>query len=308
MVHPLPAQVGAVRRFNRFYTRRIGVLNEQLLHSGFTLPELRLLYEIAHRDGPSAAEVGKELRLDAGYLSRLVERLRKRGLLERRPSPTDRRQRVLRLTRRGQETFATLDRRSDDEVAAMLSSLQAGETARLAQAMGTIERLLGPSSTGASPYLLRTHQAGDIGWVIQRHGAIYAEEYGWDGEFEALVAEIAARFLRNLDPRRERCWIAERDGENVGSVFLVRKSATVAQLRLLLVEPSARGLGIGRRLVTESIRFARQARYRKVTLWTNKGLDAARRLYEEAGFRLIEEESHHSFGHDLVSQTWTLTL
>ena len=190
----------------------------------------------------------------------------------------------------------------------MLSSLGTADQHRVVEAMTRIEGLLGAPADASEPYLLRTHQPGDIGWVIQRHGAVYAEEYAWDSEFEALVAEIAARFLRHFDPKRERCWIAERDGENVGCVFLVKKSATVAQLRLLLVEPSARGLGIGRRLVTECIRFARHAGYRKVTLWTNKGLDAARHLYEEAGFRLVEEEPHHSFGHDLVAQTWTLTL
>jgi DNA-binding MarR family transcriptional regulator/N-acetylglutamate synthase-like GNAT family acetyltransferase len=300
--------VDAVRRFNRFYTRRIGVLNEKLLRSGFTLPEVRLLYELAHRDRPSASELGKELRLDPGYLSRLVDRLGRRGLLERKPSPTDKRQALLRLTRKGQETFAALNRRSHEEIAAMLSPLATGDQRRLVEAMTRIERLLDGSPRTTEPYLLRPHQPGDIGWVVQRHGAIYAEEYAWDSGFEALVAEIAARFLRHFDPKRERCWIAERDGENVGCVFLVKKSATVAQLRLLLVEPSARGLGIGRRLVAECIRFARQAGYRKVTLWTNKGLDAAKHLYEEAGFRLIEEEPHHSFGHDLVAQTWNLTL
>ena len=306
---PTPVSpVDAVRRFNRFYTRRIGVLNERLLDSGLTLPEVRLLYELAHRDQPSAGELSRELRLDPGYLSRLVERLRHRGLLERKPSPTDRRQALLRLTRKGQETFAALNRRSHDEIAAMLSSLGTADQHRVVEAMTRIEGLLDAPAVASEPYLLRPHQPGDIGWVIQRHGAVYAEEYAWDSEFEALVAEIAARFLRHFDPKRERCWIAERDGENVGCVFLVKKSATVAQLRLLLVEPPARGLGIGRRLITECIRFARHAGYRKVTLWTNKGLDAARHLYEEAGFRLVEEEPHHSFGHDLVAQTWTLTL
>ena len=300
--------VDAVRRFNRFYTRRIGVLNEKLLGSGFTLPEVRLLYELAHREGPSASELGKELRLDPGYVSRLVARLRRRGLLERKPSPTDGRQTLLGLTRKGQETFAALNRRSHEEITAMLAPLAATDQRRLVEAMSRIEALLGGPTEAAEPYLLRLHQPGDIGWVVQRHGAIYAEEYGWDSEFEALVAEIAARFLRRFDPKRERCWIAERDGENVGCVFLVNKSATVAQLRLLLVEPSTRGLGIGRRLVAECIRFARQAGYRKVTLWTNKGLDAAKHIYEAAGFRLMEEEPHHSFGHDLVAQTWTLTL
>jgi len=302
------ATVHAVRRFNRFYTRRIGVLGGKLLGSGFTLAELRLLYEIAHQDGPSAAQLGRELRLDPGYLSRLLARLRRRGLLERRPSPTDRRLSRLRLTRKGQETFAVLDRRSHEEIAALLSPLAPVDQRRVVEAMDRIERLLGGAPAEAAPYLLRIHQPGDMGWVVQRHGALYAEEYGWDADFEALVAEIAARFLRHFDPKRERCWIAERDGVNVGSVFLVRKSATVAQLRLLLVEPSARGLGLGRRLVSECVRFARHAGYRKVTLWTNKGLDAARHLYELAGFRLVEEKPHHTFGHDLVSQTWVLTL
>jgi DNA-binding MarR family transcriptional regulator/GNAT superfamily N-acetyltransferase len=308
MSTPLPSQVDAVRRFSRFYTRGIGILNERPLGSGYTLPEIRLLYEIAHRNGPSAADVGKDLRLDAGYVSRLIERLRRRGLVERRPSTTDRRQRTLRLTRRGQDAFAALDRRSHDEIASLLAPLGEGARRHLVDAMGSIERMLGAPLSGESSYLLRTHGPGDIGWVIQRHGALYAEEYGWSSEFEALVAEIAARFLKTFDPKRERCWIAERDGVNVGSVFLVKKSASVAQLRLLLVEPSARGLGIGRRLVAECLRFARQSGYRKITLWTNQGLDAALHLYEEAGFVLIEEEAHHSFGHDLVSQTWMLTL
>ncbi|MEO7986223.1 MAG: MarR family winged helix-turn-helix transcriptional regulator, partial [Gemmatimonadales bacterium] len=225
MLRPSDPQIGAVRRFNRLYTRRIGVLNEQLLDSGFTLAEVRLLYEVARRDGPSATEVGHELRLDPGYLSRLIQRLRKRGLLDCRPSPADRRLSVLTLTRRGRDTFASLDRRSHDEVAGMLLPLGDEGTSRLVDAMGTIERLLGPPPAEAASYLLRPHEPGDIGWVVQRHGAVYAEEYGWNGEFEALVAEIGARFLRNFDPVRERCWIAERDGVNIGSIFLVRKSA-----------------------------------------------------------------------------------
>ena len=243
MPRPSDPQIDAVRRFNRFYTRRIGILNERLLGSGFTLAEVRLLYEVAHRDGPSATEVGHELRLDPGYLSRLIQRLRKRGLLDRRPSPADRRQSVLTLTRRGRDTFASLDRRSHDEVAGMLLPLGDEGTSRLVDALGRIERLLGPPPAEGAPYLLRPHQPGDIGWVVQRHGAIYAEEYGWNGEFEALVAEIGARFLRNFDPVRERCWIAERDGVNIGSIS-GQKSAATAQLRLLLVEPSARGLGL----------------------------------------------------------------
>ncbi len=302
-------RVAALRRFNRFYTQRIGVLREGLHDSPFSLTEARVLYELAHRDGPTASALSRDLALDPGYLSRILRGFRRQGLIERRPSPTDARQSHLWLTAKGRAAFAPLDARSREDNAALLSHLSEPQQQRLIEAVGTIETLLGAARRdGAPSYLLRPHQPGDIGWIIQRHGALYAQEYGWDASFEALVAEIAAAFLRGHDPAKERCWIAEKDGVNAGCVMLVRKSRTVAQLRLLLVEPQARGLGIGRRLVGECIRFARGAGYRRVVLWTNSVLHAARRLYQEAGFRLVEEAPHHSFGHDLVGQTWELRL
>jgi DNA-binding MarR family transcriptional regulator/GNAT superfamily N-acetyltransferase len=300
-------RVEAVRRFTRFYTRQIGVLHEGLLNSPFSLAEARVLYELAHRDMPTAAELGTELGLDAGYLSRILRGFVKDGLLAKTPSEQDGRQRFLALTAKGRKAFAPLDRRSRDEVGAMLADLAPAEQARLIEAMRTVETLLG-RETAPPAYVLRPHRPGDIGWVIHRHAALYAQEYGWDESFEALVAEIGAKFIRDFDIRRERCWIAERDGDIVGSVFLVKQSDTVAKLRLLIVEPAARGLGIGHRLVDECIRFARQAGYRQLTLWTNDILVAARRIYEAAGFRLVLEEKHRSFGHDLVGQNWELDL
>jgi DNA-binding MarR family transcriptional regulator/GNAT superfamily N-acetyltransferase len=300
-------RVEAVRRFTRFYTRQIGVLHEGLLNSPFSLAEARVLYELAHRDMPTAAELGTELGLDAGYLSRILRGFVKNGLLAKTPSEQDGRQRFLALTAKGRKAFAPLDRRSRDEVGAMLADLAPAEQARLIEAMRTVETLLG-RKTAPPAYVLRPHRPGDIGWVIHRHAALYAQEYGWDESFEALVAEIGAKFIRDFDIRRERCWIAERDGDIVGSVFLVKQSDTVAKLRLLIVEPAARGLGIGHRLVDECIRFARQAGYRQLTLWTNDILVAARRIYEAAGFRLVLEEKHRSFGHDLVGQNWELDL
>ncbi len=306
--------IDAVRRFNRFYTRQIGALREGLLKSPFSLTEVRVLYEIAHRQQPTAAELCKQLGLDPGYLSRLLGKFEKRGLLSKSASQTDARQSLLRLTARGKTTFATLDARQSAEVAAMLGPLSPPGQARLVQAMHAIETLLGTNPEPASlepktPYILRSHQPGDMGWVVHRHGVLYAQEYGYDEHFEALVAKIAASFIQHFDPRRERCWVAEKDGEIVGSVFLVKKSKTVAQLRLLLVEPSARGLGIGRRLVGECVRFARQVGYRKIVLWTQSELPAARHLYKEAGFHLVREKTHHSWGRDeLVSEIWELKL
>jgi DNA-binding MarR family transcriptional regulator/GNAT superfamily N-acetyltransferase len=307
-------RIAAVRRFNRFYTRQIGVLDEGLLKSPFSLTEVRVLYELAHRDRPTATELARELGLDAGYLSRILRGFEQRGLVERQPSEADGRQSHLRLTSEGRSAADALDARSSEEIGLMLRALSAGEQRRLVEAMRTIETSLGarPEHSGRSErsasYVIRPHQPGDMGWVVHRHGVLYAQEYGWDERFEALVAGIVAEFIQNFDPKRERCWIAERDGEIVGSVFLVKKSDAVAKLRLLLVEPSARGLGIGRRLVGECVRFARQAGYRTVTLWTNDVLHAARRIYQEAGFRLVSEERHHSFGYDLVGQTWELEL
>jgi DNA-binding MarR family transcriptional regulator/GNAT superfamily N-acetyltransferase len=305
---PLDQRIGAVRRFNRFYTKQIGVLHESLLRSPFSLAEARVLYELAHRDRPTARELARELGLDEGYLSRILRSFERRGLIDKQPCESDRRQTLLSLTDAGRQAFAPLDRRSHDEVGGMLAHMSEAGQRRLVEAMTGIERLLGKPANGGAVFVLRPHQPGDIGWVIHRHGALYAEEYGWDESFEALVAEIAAKFLREFDARRECCWIAERDGEIVGSVFLVKQSDEIAKLRLLLVEPKARGLGIGRRLVEECIRFARKAGYRRITLWTNGVLLAARRIYEAAGFRLVEEESHRSFGRDLVGQTWQLDL
>ena len=301
-------RVKAMRRFNRFYTKRIGVLHEGLLGSPYSLTEVRVLYELAHRDKPTAAELSKELGVDPGYLSRILRSFQKRGLITKARSEADGRQSHLSLTARGRKAFAPLDRRSHDEIQAMLIDLSATDQHRLVQAMQTIETVLGSPREPKVPFLLRPHQPGDMGWVIHRHGALYAQEYGWDETFEALVAEIGAKFLREFDPKRERCWIAEREGEIVGSVFLVKKSPTVAKLRLMYVEPKARGLGIGKRLVEECMRFARQVGYRKITLWTNSVLLAARHIYQKAGFRLVHEERHHSFGHDLVGETWELEL
>lgn len=304
----LDAQVAAVRRFNRLYTRRIGVLDEGHLHTPFSLTEVRVLYELAHRAGPTASEVGRELGLDAGYLSRMLRDFEAKGLVERLPSPADARQQLVRLTDRGRETFADLNARAADDVAGLLRTLGDADRARLVDALGTVELLLGRRAEPDPPYVLRPPRSGDYGWVVQRHGVLYAREYGWDTRFEALVAEVVAGFVRNFDPAWERFWIAERGGENVGCVFVVRKSETVAQLRLLLVEPSARGLGLGKRLVRECTLFAREKGYRSIVLWTNSVLDAARHIYQAEGYRLTSEETHNHFGVDLVGQYWELDL
>jgi len=304
----LESRVAAVRRFNRFYTRRIGVLGEGLLRSPLSLTEARVLYEIAHREGPSATELGRELGLDAGYLSRILRGLKKRGLVARRSSDSDGRRSHLSLTDRGRQTFAGLDARSSAEVAAMLGRLSVPDQGRVVEAMRVVESVLDGEAPEKEPCVLRPHRPGDMGWVVHRHGVLYAQEYGWDERFEALVAGITADFITGFDAPRERCWIAEQGGESVGCVFLVQKSKTVAKLRLLLVEPRARGLGLGRRLIDECVRFARQAGYSKLTLWTNSVLHAARHLYEKAGFRLVKKERHQSFGHDLVAETWELAL
>lgn len=308
--HTLEHRIRTVRRFNRFYTRQIGVLNEGVFRSPFSLIEVRVLYELAHRAKPTATELADDLGLDAGYLSRILREFGRRGLVRKSPSSTDARQRHLSLTALGRKIFAPLDARSGEEVGAMLAHLSSPDQSRLISAMETIEKLLGPPQESANPskppYLLRPHQPGDMGWVIHRHGALYAQEYGYDENFEALVAEIAAKFIRHFDPKCERCWMAERDGEIVGSVFLVKKSKAVAKLRLLLVEPGARGMGIGARLIAECIRFARQTGYRKISLWTQSELKAARKLYQRAGFSLTGKKRHHSFGRNLVAETWEL--
>ena len=302
-------RVDAVRRFSRFYTRKIGVLHEGLLGSPLSLTEGRVLYELAQREPTRASSLATELSLDSGYLSRILGGFEKRGLIEKRPSAEDGRQVILVLTDRGREMFATINARSRDEIAAMLEELDGADQARLVTALETAESLLGGGrKIGEPSYILRPHEPGDIGWIVHRHGVLYAEEYGFDMRFEALVARIAAAFIDNFDTQCQRCWIAERGGEIAGSVLLVKDSEEIAKLRLLYVEPKARGLGIGGRLVSECIGFARRAGYRKLTLWTNDVLVAARRIYQAAGFYLVREEPHHSFGRDLVGQYWELQL
>jgi DNA-binding MarR family transcriptional regulator/N-acetylglutamate synthase-like GNAT family acetyltransferase len=316
-------RISDIRRFNRFYTQKIGVLQEGLLDSTFSLAEVRVLYELAHwRDEeepeasaqsprtPSASRLAARLGLDEGYLSRLLGGFEKQRLIARKASPGDGREYILALTPLGRRAFAPLDRRSRAQVAAMLAPLSETDRSRLSTAMTTIEQVLGrrPREPKQGAYTLRPLRPGDIGWVTHRHGVLYAAEYGYDNRFEALVAEIAAHFVQAFDVERERCWIAERDGEILGCVFLVGKARTVAKLRLLLVEPGARGLGLGARLVDECIAFARHAGYRKIVLWTQSELLAARRIYEQRGFRRIAEEAHKSFGRDLVAETWALKL
>jgi DNA-binding MarR family transcriptional regulator/N-acetylglutamate synthase-like GNAT family acetyltransferase len=308
--------VDTVRRFNRFYTRQIGVLQEKLLHSPFSLTEGRVLYEIAyHSDSgiarampPTAAEVGKALQLDGGYLSRILHRFARRRLITRTRSADDRRQTRLALTDRGQAALAPLQQLAHDEVGAMLQPLAPAERERLVEAMRLIQRSLGGPGDAGEPFTLRDHRAGDMGWIVSRQSALYAEEYGWTTEYEALAAEIVAQFLKTFDPARERCWIAERNAVPVGAVMIVRQSDTVSKLRLLHVERAARGLGIGRRLIEECVRFARAAGYAKITLWTQSNLLAARHLYQAAGFTCVAAEPHHRFGKDLVAETWDLAL
>lgn len=300
--------VDAVRRFSRFYTRRVGVLDEGYNGSEFSLTEARIIYELAHREAATASDLAKYLGLDPGYLSRILKSFQDRGLVHRQASEVDGRQYLLALTDVGQQRFAALNARSRSDMARMLSALTARQQERLTQAMSEIEALLSCEPERGAPYILRPHQPGDIGWAVQRHGEIYAREYGFDESFEALAAEIGAKFLREFDPKKERAWIAEKGGENVGCVFLIRQSDEIAKLRMLLVDPKARGLGIGKRLVEECIRFARNRGYKKITLWTNDILVTAGHVYRALGFRLVAEERHHSFGHDLVGQTWELDL
>ena len=301
-------RIEAVRHFNRWYTQQVGALRGDLLATPYPLPQARVLFELAHRDGVTAADLAATLGLDRSYLSRLLAGLEKKGLVLRARDKADARRQSLALTAAGRRAFADLDRRSRDEVRAILAPLAPERERRLLGAMAAIEHVLGAGETTEVPFTLRAHEPGDLGWVVSRHGALYAREYGWDATFEALVAEIAAKFLREFDPARERAWIAERDGERVGCVFVVGESASVAKLRMLLVEPDARGLGLGRRLVAECLRFARSVGYRELVLWTNDVLHAARRLYVEAGFTLVGEQRHTSFGHPLVGQTWSLDL
>lgn len=312
--HPVSTsqQIAAIRRFNRFYTSTIGTLEEGLLKSALSLAEARVLYEIASRNQPTASEIANELNLDMGYLSRILRTFTARKLISRKTSSSDGRQTLLSLTPAGRKEFAALDGRSSQQVQQMIEHLNVDEQSRLVRSMASIESLLNPAATAAppQPYILRSHRAGDMGWIVERHGALYAREYGWNEHFEALVARIVADFITGYKPKRERCWIAERDGERLGCIFLVKhpEQADVAKLRLLLVEPSARGLGLGKALVNECVSFARTAGYKKITLWTQSILTSAHHIYQQAGFKLVHEAPHHSFGVDLIEQTWELKL
>lgn len=301
------ARIATIRRFNRFYTRKIGVLEQQLLESPYSLTEARVLFELAHRNEPTAKEIWAQLDLDPGYLSRIVQTFMDKGLVTRKPVPSDRRQFRLALTAKGRLAYGRLNRSSHDEIGEMLEKLPAGGEQRLVAAMTTIERLL-DEEANRPEITLRAHRPGDMGWVVQQHGLLYAREYGWDISFEALCAEITAQFLKDFDPARERCWIAEIDGQQVGSIFLVKHSDEVAKIRLLLIDPAGRGLGLGKRLVDECIAFARSCGYRKITLWTQSMLLAARGIYQNAGFMHVATEPHRSFGHDLIGETWELKL
>jgi DNA-binding MarR family transcriptional regulator/GNAT superfamily N-acetyltransferase len=301
-------QIAAVRAFNRFYTRKLEVLDQHHLKTAFSLSEARVMFELAHRGDLSARDIGLELGLDPGYLSRIVQKFDEDGLISRKALPADRRQYQLSLTAKGRAAFAKLERTSQDHVGLMLGTLAGEDRKRLLSAMEVVERLLGAPHTALPPAMLRDPRPGDMGYVVQSHGALYAGEYGFDATFEALVAEIAAKFITSFDASRERCWIADIDGRPVGSVFLVRGSDEVAKLRLLLVDPSARGQGLGQRLVAECISFARACGYRRVTLWTQSILIAARKIYQDAGFALVKSEPHRSFGQNLIGETWERDL
>ena len=307
----LAARIAAVRRFSRFYTRQLGLLQESLVRTRFSLTEARVLYELANRDSVTASELAADLDLDHGYLSRILRRFGEDGLLAKKRAANDGRQSVITITAKGRKAFAPLNKGSHDQVAEMLGKLKPADQARVVGAMNTVESLLGtssPRSSAVPAIILRTHQPGDMGWVTSAHGALYAQEYGWNVTFEALVAKITAAFIENFDARRERCWIAELDGERVGSVFVVRKNDDVAKLRLLIVDPRARGLQLGTRLVEECLRFAKAAGYSSMTLWTQSNLTAARGIYQRAGFKLTAQEPHRSFGVDLIGETWDIKL
>jgi DNA-binding MarR family transcriptional regulator/predicted GNAT family acetyltransferase len=304
----LAENIQGVRRFNRFFTRQIRVLQEGLLHSPYPLTDARIIFELGTRSNLTASELCNELGLDAGYLSRVLNKLEKENLIKKVRSEEDRRQRLIRLTVRGQNAFSLLDSRSNDEVSKMLSGLSESEQILLIDAMHAIESILTRGFNYAEPFYLRHHEAGDMGWVIHQHGLLYHQEYGWDESFEGFVAQICADFIKNYNPQKERCWIAERKGERVGSIFCVKAGEDIGKLRMLLVVPKARGIGLGNRLVEECIRFAKRVGYKKLTLWTNDILVEARKIYEKKGFKLVKEEHHHSFGHDLIGQNWDLIL
>jgi DNA-binding MarR family transcriptional regulator/N-acetylglutamate synthase-like GNAT family acetyltransferase len=306
----LEQRIDAVRRFNRFYTRRIGVLQAGYLDSPFSLADVRVLYELAQRERCTATELARELELDAGYLSRILHRFARHGLLARTKTDHDGRAAWLSLTPEGHAALEPLQHSVRAQIGALLSGLPEAEQSQLIAALQQVEGLLGasPASTDEAPVVMRSHQPGDMGWIVQRHGLLYAQEYGFDMTFEALVAGVVAKFIEHYDPARERCWIAERNGTPLGCVMLVKATREIGKLRLFLVEPAARGLGIGTRLVDELLIFARSAGYQKIRLWTQRNLLAARHVYAKAGFVEIEEEPHRSFGQDLIAETWERRL
>jgi DNA-binding MarR family transcriptional regulator/GNAT superfamily N-acetyltransferase len=309
-MRPIDHRADAIRAFNRFYTRRIGALGNAHLGSEFSLTEMRVLYELAHRNAPTASEIGDALGLDRGYLSRTLNSFRKRGLIEAEHG-TDRRRRHLTLTDAGKKAFAPLEKGARADVVRMLQPLTDDRQREVLEAMQTIRSALGDPTVAPSPersYTLRGHRPGDMGMVVNRHGVLYAREFGYDERFEALVAKVVAGFIENFQPDRERCWIAERDGRFLGCIFVVEKKKSIAQLRLLLVEPDARGMGLGRRLVDEVIRFSRAAGYRRLQLWTQSELTSARAIYRAAGFRIVGTEGHESFGKKLDAEVWELEL
>jgi DNA-binding MarR family transcriptional regulator/ribosomal protein S18 acetylase RimI-like enzyme len=310
MAAEIERRITAIRRFNRFYTVKLGVLSEHFLNTPFSLTECRILQALSHRDGASAVWLCRELDLDPGYLSRILRDFERQGLILRRPSPQDGRQTMISLTLAGRDAFEPLDRASHSAIGCMLAPLAEADQERLVAAMRTIGGLLREEQEAerAPAFVLRPHRAGDMGWIADRHGALYGEEYGLNYKMEAYVAEVVAKFLREFDPGREHCWIAEQDGQRIGSVFIVKESDTVARLRLLIVEPRARGLGVGRRLVEECLRFSRQAGYSEIVLWTHSILTAARRIYDSVGFVIEETETHDEFGPELVGETWRLRL
>jgi DNA-binding MarR family transcriptional regulator/GNAT superfamily N-acetyltransferase len=302
-------RIEAVRRFSRFYTTQIRLLDEGLLASPYTLTEARVIYELAQSEGATATEIAGEIDLDPGYMSRIIRGLERRGLVEKRRSEEDRRRVMLSLSPVGRKAFTELDTRSREQLRGLLGRLDDAEQGRLVEAMETIQGALSERARpDARPFTLRPHRPGDIGWVVERHGALYAASHGWDGRFEAMCAEIGSRFLRDFDPRWERSWIAERHGRRVGAVFLVRRSKTIGQLRFLFVDPDARGLGLGARLVSECVGHARHVGYRKMTLYTMRGLDSARRLYEAEGFQLTKETPGEGWAEGGIEQRWDLTL
>jgi DNA-binding MarR family transcriptional regulator/N-acetylglutamate synthase-like GNAT family acetyltransferase len=301
-------RIAAVRRFNRFYTQKLGVLQPAWLDSPFSLTEARVLFEIRHRDGATATDIARDLGLDAGYLSRILRRFRRSGLIRRQVSPADRRQSFLSMTARGSKAFAPLDKRAQQQVGAMLARLSPWEQEHLVSSMGAIETMIAAKPKAASEIILRDPRPGDLGWVVARHAEVYLQEFGWAENFEGVCAQIVADFASNYNPSYDRGWIAEMDGRNVGCVFLVKDTERLARLRLLLVEPAARGRGLGTRLTRECIRFARERGYRSITLWTHSVLTAARQIYEHAGFRQRSSEAKRNFGQDVVSEHWDLAL